>query len=537
MNTMANFVSLEGRRFAKLVRAHPVPISLIVAYLLTAVAISLGAKAIDHHIDAGLVLSVYDYLPPPVLRRLDGRAARAVERARERSERLRSRRATGESAQSEQSGSSQEQDEFRRRTTQALLEPIPWDQPVIQRLTRHVDLDFLEEDSGLPRRYFSARWVGFWHVPTAGEMDVYAAADDAVEIRLDGAVILQRNADVGLATEVTTLLLTAGSHAIEVAYEQLGGNSSLNLGWAPAGEARRPFDVAPLFPYGPNATEVGLSEWSVRLRQLAGAMWHWIPLFLAGMLLCFRTSTALIPAILLAALGIRLHFAIVAPYVWDEFRDWIPLANSISLDWATFNLPIHDGQHPSLPAYVMRAGSLLLGDTPLGYRLGSVVTGVTTIALIYLLARRWFGETAALVAAALLGFNEYHIGVSALATEKSYYLFFMIAATYFLCEFHRTSKLSAASLAGGALGLGMLCKYLTALVIPAFGIAFLLAGTWRRLQARAVLALGLTLLAVMTPDLWWNVAHRDTIGSAAANVGDHLQRVGGLGISPYPLLF
>ena len=128
---------------------------------------------------------------------------------------------------------------------------------------------------------------GFWHVPTAGEMDVYAAADDAVEIRLDGAVILQRNADVGLATEVTTLLLTAGSHAIEVAYEQLGGNSSLNLGWAPAGEARRPFDVAPLFPYGPNVTEVGLSEWSVRLRQLAGAMWHWIPLFLAGMLLCF----------------------------------------------------------------------------------------------------------------------------------------------------------------------------------------------------------------------------------------------------------
>ncbi len=129
------------------------------------------------------------------------------------------------------------------------------------------------------------------------------------------------------------------------------------------------------------------------------------------------------------------------------------------------------------------------------------------------------------------------IGVSALATEKSYYLFFMIAATYFLCEFHRTSKLSAASLAGGALGLGMLCKYLTALVIPAFGIAFLLAGTWRRLQVRAVLALGLTLLAVMTPDLWWNVAHRDTSGSAAANVGDHLQRVGGLGISPYPLLF
>ena len=404
-------------------------------------------------------------------------------------------------------------------------------------MTRHVDLRFLEEDPGVPRRYFSARWSGFWHIPADGEIDLYASVDDSVDVKLDGTVVAQRNADVGLDTEVRTVYLTAGPHPIEIEYEQRGGAYGLRLAWAPAGEAPRPFDTAALLPYRPDARQMALSEWSVSSRRLAGAMTYWAPFALAGMLLCFRTSAALVGAIILAAAGIRLHFAISTPYVWDEFRDWIIIADSISLDPATGYLPVHDFRHPSLPAYFIRAGRFVLGETALGYRLGGVIAGVATIVIVYLLARRWFGTPAAIVAAALLAFNDYHVGVSAFATEKPYYLFFAIAAAYFACEFHRTSKLSSACFCSGALGLGLLCKYLITLLIPVFGFAILLTGTWRKLQPRHVFVPAVILLVITAPDLQWNLSHGNTTGSRSANVSDHLRRMGGLGFSPHPMLF
>ncbi len=44
MTGMAHLGSLDRRRLAKIVRAHPVPVSLIAAYLVTAVAASLAAR-------------------------------------------------------------------------------------------------------------------------------------------------------------------------------------------------------------------------------------------------------------------------------------------------------------------------------------------------------------------------------------------------------------------------------------------------------------------------------------------------------------
>ena len=31
-----------------------------------------------------------------------------------------------------------------------------------------INLDFLNDDPGLPRRFFSARWSGFWYVSRSG---------------------------------------------------------------------------------------------------------------------------------------------------------------------------------------------------------------------------------------------------------------------------------------------------------------------------------------------------------------------------------
>jgi 4-amino-4-deoxy-L-arabinose transferase-like glycosyltransferase len=223
--------------------------------------------------------------------------------------------------------------------------------------------------------------------------------------------------------------------------------------------------------------------------------------------------------------------------VWDEYNDWVLVSRSISLEPETFHLPIHAGQHPSLPAYFMRAGSLVLGDAPLAYRVPGVIAGLLTVALVYLFGRRWFGETGALLPAALLAVNEYHIGVSAFATEKTYYLFFMLAAAYFLCELNRTRRLSHAFLTGSALGLGVLCKYLTVLLIPVWCLAAMLTKATNRIERRAVFVSALAFLAVISPDVLWTLSHPNTAGTPTANIGDHLQRIGGLGLSRHPLVF
>ena len=49
-----------------------------------------------------------------------------------------------------------------------------------------------------------------------------------------------------------------------------------------------------------------------------------------------------------------------------------------------------------------------------------------TILFVYLIAREWKGATAGLWAGGLLAFNEYHIGISSFAVEKSYYLCFVM---------------------------------------------------------------------------------------------------------------
>ena len=42
-----------------------------------------------------------------------------------------------------------------------------------------ITLDFLNDDPGLPRRFFSARWTGFWYVPEAGKSNCTARATTA----------------------------------------------------------------------------------------------------------------------------------------------------------------------------------------------------------------------------------------------------------------------------------------------------------------------------------------------------------------------
>ena len=52
--------------------------------------------------------------------------------------------------------------------------------PLVQDRTTEVSLAFLDRDPTLPRRFFSVQWRGYWYLPEAQTVTVYAGADDRV---------------------------------------------------------------------------------------------------------------------------------------------------------------------------------------------------------------------------------------------------------------------------------------------------------------------------------------------------------------------
>jgi hypothetical protein len=114
-----------------------------------------------------------------------------------------------------------------------------------------VDLSFMPVPHG-PRRFFSARWRGVWHVDAgpgdAGDYLVYLGADDWARLTIDGQVVAERGRGLGYGTVSVPVHLYDGPHAIEVQYEQEGGGAFLTTGWSEPGGERRDFADGVVFP-------------------------------------------------------------------------------------------------------------------------------------------------------------------------------------------------------------------------------------------------------------------------------------------------
>jgi hypothetical protein len=110
-----------------------------------------------------------------------------------------------------------------------------------------VDLAFMAEPHG-PRRFFSTRWRGVWHVDDAGDYVVYLGADDWARLTIDGTVLAERSRTLGYGAVAVPLRLTAGTHTIDIQHEQEGGSAFVTAGWSRPGEPIRPFARAAVFP-------------------------------------------------------------------------------------------------------------------------------------------------------------------------------------------------------------------------------------------------------------------------------------------------
>ena len=248
-----------------------------------------------------------------------------------------------------------------------------------------------------------------------------------------------------------------------------------------------------------------------------------------------RTSRKALLVLTLIALVPRLYVALTTTYLYDEQRDWIPLANSISLEPSSWNTPIRGAQHPALPGYGIALGRALLGHNELGTRAVGLILGVATVLLIFLCVRDVGGSAiASWIGALLLAANEYHIHASVLATEKAYYLFFAALAIWFFLRFMREERAKWLYWAAVATGLSFLSKE-TAALLGAVFIITLVATRFRVwFRRREAYFAALLCFAVISPDIWWNVTNQDP--DAAADYSKHLAGVGSLGITYQPLL-
>src|SRR6185295_12764269 len=118
----------------------------------------------------------------------------------------------------------------------------------------------------------------------------------------------------------------------------------------------------------------------------------------------------------------------------------IPLSRTISFTPGALNLPLRGENHPALPAYLVKASGEFFGRDQPGYRMLSLLLGLATIVLIYLLTLDAFGPMAARWAAALLAFNDYYLGVSARATAHVPHLLLVTGAMYAYSRFLRTQR-------------------------------------------------------------------------------------------------
>jgi dolichyl-phosphate-mannose--protein O-mannosyl transferase len=91
-----------------------------------------------------------------------------------------------------------------------------------------------------------------------------------------------------------------------------------------------------------------------------------------------------------------------------------------------------NNEHPPLAKYLIMYSILALGDTPLAWRLPSVISGALALPVLYLLARRLIGDgKAALLSVLLFALDVTSFNISSIAILDAPSLFFALLGAYF----------------------------------------------------------------------------------------------------------
>lgn len=173
------------------------------------------------------------------------------------------------------------------------------------------------------------------------------------------------------------------------------------------------------------------------------------------------------------------------------------------LDWGYYS------KGPGIAA-IIRAGTTLFGINEFGVRFFSPLFALGTSGLIFLLARRLYGESVAAWATLLINLTPIFQAGALLMTIDAPSVFFWAAALF---AFHSAARSRGAApgcwlLTGACIGLGYLCKYTNAMELPCVALALAIVPGWRRhFRAAGFYLMLLAAVFCGSPPTIWNSQH------------------------------
>ncbi len=188
---------------------------------------------------------------------------------------------------------------------------------------------------------------------------------------------------------------------------------------------------------------------------------------------------------------------------------WLPILpdETYYFQWARHLDASYFSKGPAV-AYTIAAGTAIFGANNLGVRFFAVMLSAGTAWQMFLLARRWYDETTALIAVLITNVVPIYALGAVVMTIDPLSAFFWIWAAHLFSRAIQEERMRDWLLTGFAVGSGFLAKYLNALELVAF-LAFLLIVPTRRpwlLKPHFWLMLGVAVLCT-TPVWWWNWQH------------------------------
>ena len=165
--------------------------------------------------------------------------------------------------------------------------------------------------------------------------------------------------------------------------------------------------------------------------------------------------------------------------------------------------------HPPMVAWVIRAGTLLLGKSEIGVRIGGLWLVVVSTWLINALGRLWFSRRAGLWAALLFQVIPLYFIYGMIITPDVPLICFWLLTLYLVSIAVLKDRPSAWYCAGAALGFAMLSKYTALFLVPS-ALLFLIADRGHRkwlLRKEPYLAFFLSLV-IFSPVILWNYQHQ-----------------------------
>jgi 4-amino-4-deoxy-L-arabinose transferase-like glycosyltransferase len=204
--------------------------------------------------------------------------------------------------------------------------------------------------------------------------------------------------------------------------------------------------------------------------------------------------------IVLALVVLRLAAAAWTPLTFDEAYYWM---------WSK-SLAFGYYDHPPMVALVIRAGTLIAGDTELGVRLVSILLALPMSFAVYRAAAILFGGTRlAADAAVLLNVTLMAAVGTLIVTPDSPLLVASSFVLFFLAKVLETGRGVWWLAVGSAVGCALLSKYTALLLGPAILIWLLFAPRQRRWLITIWPYLGaIVSFVIFAPVILWNADHQ-----------------------------